>query len=78
MNGKGFLLTDATGNVIYIPLHSNAAKEIARTISQSAGEYLSTVNSCKTLQRHIINKYISSKTEEDFLGSLGQIKEGGS
>lgn len=66
MNKKGFLVTDAVGNVVYIPLQSEAAKEIARAINQSK-ECHSTVNSSKTVQRHLINKYISAKTEEDYI-----------
>lgn len=73
---KGFLITDAPGNVIYIPLRSEAAKDIARAVNEARKEVTIRYGSTKTEQRHLIGKYISAKTEEEFLIVL-DAKEGG-
>lgn len=64
---KGFLITDAPGNVVYIPIKSETAKEIARAIDEAHKEVVIKYGSGKTQQRHLIGKYISAKTEEEFL-----------
>lgn len=67
---KGFLLTDATGNVIYVPISHEAAKDIAHAVNHADVKCVRVVNSLKTVQRHIINQYISAKTEEEFLEGI--------
>lgn len=73
---KGFLITDAPGNVIYIPIQSETAKEIARAVNGARKEVAIRYGSTKTEQRHLIGKYIAAKTEEEFLIML-DAKEGG-
>lgn len=69
MNKKGFLVTDAIGNVIYIPLTSTAAKDIAIAINHST-DCVPATNSCKTVQRHLLSKYISAKSEDEYLRNM--------
>lgn len=64
---KGFLITDAFGNVVYVPITSETAKEIARAINEGRKEVVIRYGSGKTKQRHLIGEYISAKTEEELL-----------
>ena len=65
---KGFLVTDGAGNVIYVPLGSQAARDLSVDITAAFRNKDCVViqNSIKTMQRQILNKYVSSKTDEEF------------
>ena len=64
---KGFLFTDATGNVVYVGLGKTAG-ELSRLINDGikAGECVPCVNNLKTVQRYLFTEYLKAKDDETF------------
>lgn len=64
---KGFLLTDTSGNVVYVG-HGQTSAEISRLINEGikSGECEPCVNNLKTVQRYLFTEYLKAKDDETF------------
>ena len=65
MSAKGFLITDATGNIIYV--NGSAAVEISKMIIHEVAqdERITVINNLRTVQCGLISQYIGAKDDEE-------------